>query len=145
MRARRHRAPSTSFLGRCTDRTLHLGCSPLVVDGLALRVDAVAVVGVDCKTVVSGPDGDGINTEGSDPYFNIRISELVVRRLAFPGHPGVVFPEPLGPITAVSFPGWAMPVTCRTGIMWVVVKIMVPFWVPNTVRHLLFRVPKKGP
>ena len=29
--------------------------------------------------------------------------------------------------------------------MWVVVKIMVPFWVPNVVRHLLFRVPKKGP
>ena len=29
--------------------------------------------------------------------------------------------------------------------MWVVVKIMVPFWVPNIVRHLLFRVPKKEP
>ena len=28
--------------------------------------------------------------------------------------------------------------------MWVVVKLMVPFWVP-IVRHLLFRVPKKGP
>ena len=27
---------------------------------------------------------------------------------------------------------------------WVVVKIMVPFWVPNIVRHLIFRVPKKG-
>ena len=27
----------------------------------------------------------------------------------------------------------------------VVVKIMVPFWVPDIVRHLLFRVPKKGP
>ena len=25
---------------------------------------------------------------------------------------------------------------------WVVVKIMVPFWIP--IRHLLFRVPKKG-
>ena len=28
--------------------------------------------------------------------------------------------------------------------MWVVVKIMVPFWVPIIARHLLFRVPKKG-
>ena len=32
----------------------------------------------------------------------------------------------------------------RTHI-WVVVKIMVPFRVLNIVRHLLFRVPKKGP
>ena len=28
------------------------------------------------------------------------------------------------------------------GSIWVVVKIMVPFWVPNIVRHLIFRVPK---
>ena len=28
---------------------------------------------------------------------------------------------------------------------WVVVKIMVPFWVPIIIRHLLFRVPKRGP
>ena len=28
--------------------------------------------------------------------------------------------------------------------MWVVVKIMVPFWVPVFLRHLLFRVPKMG-
>ena len=27
---------------------------------------------------------------------------------------------------------------------WVVVKIMVPFWAPNIVRHLIFRVPQKG-
>ena len=27
---------------------------------------------------------------------------------------------------------------------WVVVKIRVPFWVPILIRHLLFRVPKKG-
>ena len=26
--------------------------------------------------------------------------------------------------------------------MWVVVKIMVPIWVPVIARHLLFRVPK---
>ena len=26
-----------------------------------------------------------------------------------------------------------------------VVKIRVPFWVPIIIRHLLFRVPKKGP
>ena len=29
--------------------------------------------------------------------------------------------------------------------IWVVVKIMGPFGVPNIVRHLIFRVPKKGP
>ena len=29
--------------------------------------------------------------------------------------------------------------------MWVVVRIMVPFWIPIIVRHLIFRVPKKGP
>ena len=29
--------------------------------------------------------------------------------------------------------------------VWVVVKIMVPFGVPNIIRHLVFRVPKKGP
>ena len=28
--------------------------------------------------------------------------------------------------------------------IWVVVKIMVLFWVPIIIRHLLFRVPKKG-
>ena len=27
----------------------------------------------------------------------------------------------------------------------VVVKIMVPFWVLNIIRHLIFRVPQKGP
>ena len=27
----------------------------------------------------------------------------------------------------------------------VVVKTMVPFWIPIIVRHLIFRVPKKGP
>ena len=31
------------------------------------------------------------------------------------------------------------------GSIWVVVKIMVPFWVPIIIRHLIFRVPKKGP
>ena len=28
---------------------------------------------------------------------------------------------------------------------WVVVKIMVPCWIPIIIRHLTFRVPKKGP
>ena len=28
--------------------------------------------------------------------------------------------------------------------MWVFVKIMVPFWVPIKIRHLVFRVPQKG-
>ena len=31
------------------------------------------------------------------------------------------------------------------GSTWVVVKIMVPFWVPIIIRHPIFRVPKKGP
>ena len=30
-------------------------------------------------------------------------------------------------------------------IIWVVVKIGVPFWVPIIIRHLIFRVPKTGP
>ena len=30
-----------------------------------------------------------------------------------------------------------------SGLMWVVVKIMVPSWVPIIIRHLLFRVPKR--
>ena len=34
---------------------------------------------------------------------------------------------------------------CVNAYTWVVVKIMVPFWVPNIVRHLIFGVPKKGP
>ena len=29
--------------------------------------------------------------------------------------------------------------------IWVVVKTRVLCWVPNMIRHLLFRVPKKGP
>ena len=29
--------------------------------------------------------------------------------------------------------------------IWLVVKIMVPFWVPIIIRPLIFRVPKKGP
>ena len=29
--------------------------------------------------------------------------------------------------------------------MWVVIKIMASFWFPIILRHLLFRVPKKGP
>ena len=29
-------------------------------------------------------------------------------------------------------------------IIWVVVKIMVPFWVLNMLRHLKFRAPQKG-
>ena len=33
----------------------------------------------------------------------------------------------------------------RAFFMWAVFKIMVPFWVPDIIRHLIFRVPKKGP
>ena len=29
-------------------------------------------------------------------------------------------------------------------VLGVVVKIRVPFWVPNIIRHQIFRVPKKG-
>ena len=29
--------------------------------------------------------------------------------------------------------------------MWVVVKIMAPFWIPIIIRPLIFRVPKRGP
>ena len=27
--------------------------------------------------------------------------------------------------------------------MWVVFKMMVPFWIPIIIRHLIFRVPKR--
>ena len=30
-------------------------------------------------------------------------------------------------------------------LTWVVVKTMVPLWVPSIIRHLIFRVPKMGP
>ena len=33
----------------------------------------------------------------------------------------------------------------NTKFMWVVVKIMVPFWIPIIIRQLIFGVPKKGP
>ena len=33
---------------------------------------------------------------------------------------------------------------CRI-LIWVVVKIMVPFWVLGIIRHLIFRGPKRGP
>ena len=29
--------------------------------------------------------------------------------------------------------------------IWVVVKLRVPFWLIIVIRHLLFRVPEKGP
>ena len=35
--------------------------------------------------------------------------------------------------------------TTSEDYIWVVVKIMVPFWTPIIIRHLIFRVPKKGP
>ena len=28
--------------------------------------------------------------------------------------------------------------------IWAIVKIMVPFWIPINIRHLVFRLPKKG-
>ena len=31
-----------------------------------------------------------------------------------------------------------------TRIIWVVVKIIVPFWIPIIIRHLIFRVHPKG-
>ena len=33
----------------------------------------------------------------------------------------------------------------QQGSIWMVVKMMVPFWVLNITRHLVFRGPKKGP
>ena len=39
---------------------------------------------------------------------------------------------------------WINP-QAKKPLMWVVVKIMVPFWALIIIRHLIFRVPKKGP
>ena len=33
---------------------------------------------------------------------------------------------------------------CPSIYIWVVVRIMVPFWIPIIIRDLIFRVPKKG-
>ena len=33
----------------------------------------------------------------------------------------------------------------NNGSLWVVVKIMIPFGIPIIIRHLIFRVPEKGP
>ena len=41
----------------------------------------------------------------------------------------------------VGFPCWLLLVE---GPKWVVVKIMVPFWIPIIMRHLLLRSPKRG-
>ena len=35
--------------------------------------------------------------------------------------------------------------TDETARMWGVVKTMAAFWIPIRIRHLIFRVPKKGP
>ena len=55
-----------------------------------------------------------------------------------------------GPSTATERRG----ITARTPftfidgvikVIWGVIKIMVPFWVPIIIRPLIFRVPKQGP
>ena len=48
------------------------------------------------------------------------------------------------PAVGQAVPGLVPPGGLEEAITWVAVKIMVPFWVPN-IRHLLLRVPKKGP
>ena len=40
--------------------------------------------------------------------------------------------------------GNAMETRIMYGIC-LIVKIMVPFWIPTIIRPLIFRVPKKGP
>ena len=47
------------------------------------------------------------------------------------------------PETALALEGLWLASNPRLEHIWV--KIMVPFWVPIIVRHLIFRVPKKGP
>ena len=44
-----------------------------------------------------------------------------------------------------ELPEGSVPPFPATTCTWVVVKIMVPFWVPTIIRHLIFRVSKKGP
>ena len=50
----------------------------------------------------------------------------------------------IGCKTAAREPELRFGVALLRGI-WVVVKIMVPFWVLIILQHLIFRVPKKGP
>ena len=55
---------------------------------------------------------------------------------------GQVMYVPVEPVVEVSFtPEMLFLVLWK----WVIVNIMVPFGVPITIRHLIFRVPKKGP
>ena len=61
---------------------------------------------------------------------------LGVRLGPFRGSPG-------RPQTPNTFPN-TFPNTKKTHT-WAVVKIMVPFWIPIIIRHLISRVPKKGP
>ena len=58
-------------------------------------------------------------------------------------------PEDTGqmPITKTVAKGWATYGTFASSLPGdpVVVKIMDPFWIPIIIRHLISRVPKKGP
>ena len=63
------------------------------------------------------------------------------RQITWSGHPQA----PHEPVAKQG--GLPVPPCRRLAVIyrWAVVKITVPLWVPNIVRHLIFRVPKKGP
>ena len=47
------------------------------------------------------------------------------------------------PVVSIVVPFWGLPYR----ILIIIILLIMggfPFWVPNIVRHLLFRVPKKG-
>ena len=74
----------------------------------------------------------------------------LARRL--PGRPGKLLEVPEGTVGADKIRNYAR-VPLKGSIKGsmkglgfrVVVKILVPFWVLMKIRHLIFRVPKKGP
>ena len=60
----------------------------------------------------------------------------------FPKMRGTLFGVPIVRILLFRVLYWG-PLFSETPI-WVVVKIMIPFWVLIVMRHLIFRVPQKG-
>ena len=62
----------------------------------------------------------------------LRVPWLIIRNPQFPSR------------CASKKNQWHSSIALLEFSIWVVVKIMVPFWVPIIIRHLLFRVPKIG-
>ena len=77
------------------------------------------------------------------PYFGVLVIRILLFRVLYLGFPHfreLPYLLPRFRIERLGIQGLGV-----QGSIWVVVKIMAPFWVPIIIRDLLFRVPKKGP